>query len=284
MSGISRLGAEWSYVKIKHQPLKPDGTKRGDPEIECLQCGHVFRGGASRIRSHLLGTKDGVSACDAVSEEDKQKLGKIAQEKSEQQLSKKRKTDLDNLTRSNSDPSAASTSNSSRFNPITSAFQKVDKASADASVARFFYANGLPFNAARSSQYSDMIDQITKMPPGYKPPTYNRIRDELLDQEKARVAADLKSCIDSSAKAGPDITSDGWSDARSRPLLNFLLLTTKGAQFIKAVDTTGQSKTDDYIADMLSEAIEEAGPENVVQVITDSAANCKAAGKLVEQQ
>lgn len=94
----------------------------------------------------------------------------------------------------------------------------------------------------------------------------------------------MKSCIDSSAKAGSDITSDGWSDARSRPLLNFLLLTTKGAQFIKAVDTTGQSKTDDYIADMLSEAIEEAGPENVVQVITDSAANCKAAGKLVEQQ
>lgn len=184
MSGISRLGAEWSYVKIKHQPLKPDGTKRGDPEIECLQCGHVFRGGASRIRSHLLGTKDGVSACDAVSEEDKQKLGKIAQEKSEQQLSKKRKTDLDNLTRSNSDPSAASTSNSSRFNPITSAFQKVDKASADASVARFFYANGLPFNAARSSQYSDMIDQITKMPPGYKPPTYNRIRDELLIRKR----------------------------------------------------------------------------------------------------
>ncbi|KAL0044310.1 hypothetical protein WJX82_010899 [Trebouxia sp. C0006] len=35
---------------------------------------------------------------------------------------------------------------------------------------------------------------------------------------------------------------------------------------------------------MLFEAIEEAGPENVVQVITDSAANCKAAGKLVEQQ
>ena len=87
-----------------------------------MQCGHIFRGGASRIRSHLLGTKDGVSACDAVSEEDKQKLSKIAQKKSEQQLSKKRKTDLDNLTRSNSDPSAASTSNSSRFNPITSAF------------------------------------------------------------------------------------------------------------------------------------------------------------------
>ena len=72
-------------------------------------------------------------------------------------------------------------SNSSGFNPITPAFQKVDKASADASVARFFYANGLPFNAACSSQYSDMVDQITKMPPGYKPPTYNRIRDELLD-------------------------------------------------------------------------------------------------------
>ncbi len=70
MSGISKFGDEWSYVKIKHQPLNANGTKRGDPEVECLQCGHMFRGGASRIRSHLLGTKDGVSACEKVSEED----------------------------------------------------------------------------------------------------------------------------------------------------------------------------------------------------------------------
>lgn len=75
------------------------------------------------------GTKDGVSACASTSKEDKQKLGRIAQKKSEQQLAKKRKTDLDTLTCSNSDPSAFSTDSSSTFNPIKSAFHKVDKAS-----------------------------------------------------------------------------------------------------------------------------------------------------------
>ena len=151
VNAASKLRDGWTYVKIRHQPLNANGTKRGDPEAECLQC-------------------------------------------------------------------------------------------------------GLPFNAARSSQYRDMVDQLTRMHPGYKPPEYNRLREQLLGEEKDRVAAELKSCIDSSTKAGSDLTSDGWSDARSRPLLNFFLITPKGAQFIKAVDTSGQSKTDDYIADRLFEA------------------------------
>ena len=52
----SKRGVEWQQVKIEHQELKPDGSKRGDPEVSCIYCLHSFRGGASRIRDHLLGT------------------------------------------------------------------------------------------------------------------------------------------------------------------------------------------------------------------------------------
>ena len=55
-------GAEWLQVDIIGQELKPDGSKRGDPLVRRKHCSHQFRGGAHRVRSHLLGTKDGVKA------------------------------------------------------------------------------------------------------------------------------------------------------------------------------------------------------------------------------
>ena len=39
-----------------------------------------------------------------------------------------------------------------------------------------------------------------------------------------------------------------------------------------------------YVADVLSEAIEEMGPANVVQVVMDGAAVCIAAGALLEER
>ena len=35
MNATSTRGPEWSHVKIVRQELKPDGSKRGDPEVEC---------------------------------------------------------------------------------------------------------------------------------------------------------------------------------------------------------------------------------------------------------
>ena len=164
------------------------------------------------------------------------------------------------------------------------AYAKVDKASADASVARIFYANGLPFNAARSKEYQAMIDQVTRMPPGHKAPDYNKLRNEMLQTEKDRIEKDLSACVSNSAETGSDLTSDGWTDAAHRPLLNILLVTVQGAQFVQAHDTSGFTKSAEYIAGVLCDAIEAAGSENKVLVITDSAANCKAAGAIVEER
>ncbi|KAK9811323.1 hypothetical protein WJX72_001847 [[Myrmecia] bisecta] len=67
-----------------------------------------------------------------------------------------------------------------------------------------------------------------------------------------------------------------------RPLLNFLLVTPKGAVFHSALDTSGEEKSAVFIAKQLSDIIDEIGPEQFVQVVTDSAASCKAAGALIE--
>jgi hypothetical protein len=57
----------------------------------------------------------------------------------------------------------------------------------------------------------------------------------------------------------------------------------KGELFLKAVDTCGEVKDAAFIAARITEAIHEVGAENVIQVVTDSAAVCKAAGKIIEQ-
>ena len=78
------------------------------------------------------------------------------------------------------------------------------------------------------------------------------------------------------------IVSDGWKDARNCPLINVLAVSPKGAMFLKAVDCEGQVKDGPFIANILIEAIEQVGPRNVVQVITNNTKNCRAAGLLVD--
>ena len=85
-------------------------------------------------------------------------------------------------------------------------------------------------------------------------------------------------------ETGVTIVSDGWKDARNRPLINVLAVSLKGAMFLKAMDCEGQVKDGSFIANILIEAIEQVGARNVVQVITDNAKNCRGAGLLVEER
>eukprot|EP01018_Ginkgo_biloba_P006191 Gb_19787 [translate_table: standard] len=52
--------------------------------------------------------------------------------------------------------------------------------------------------------------------------------------------------------------------------------------FLNVVDCNGELKIATFIANILINAIENVGPSNVVQVITDNARVCKAARLLVE--
>ncbi|XP_021803930.1 uncharacterized protein LOC110748227, partial [Prunus avium] len=55
-----------------------------------------------------------------------------------------------------------------------------------------------------------------------------------------------------------------------------------GPMFLKAINCEGETKNASFIANLLDECIREIGPQNVVQVITDNASACKAAGQIIE--
>lgn len=143
-------------------------------------------------------------------------------------------------------------------------------------IARMFYTAGLPFHLARNPHYQRAFNLASNLNvKGYVPPGYNMLRTKLLANEKEHVDRLLVPIKQAWNDKGVTIVCDGWSDPQRRPLINFIAITEGGAMFLKAVNTEGEIKDKFYIASLIKEVILEVGSQNVVQVITDNAANCK---------
>ena len=84
------------------------------------------------------------------------------------------------------------------------------------------------------------------------------------------------------SQKGVSIVSDGWSDPQRRSLINFMAVTESGPIFLKAIDCSNEIKDKDFIAKLMREVIMEVGHSNVVQIVTDNAAVCKATGLIIE--
>ena len=54
--------------------------------------------------------------------------------------------------------------------------------------------------------------------------------------------------------------------------------------FLKSVNTNGIRKDAEYVASVFLDAMEEVGAQHVVQIVTDNAANYKAAGEIIESK
>ena len=80
------------------------------------------------------------------------------------------------------------------------------------------------------------------------------------------------------------IVSDGWNDSQRRPLINFMAVIGGSPMFLKAIDCSGETKDKHFISNLMEEVIIEIGPKNVIQILTDNASNCRAAGQIIEAQ
>jgi hypothetical protein len=99
---------------------------------------------------------------------------------------------------------------------------------------------------------------------------------------------DIKQQIEEYRKiwknTGCTLMADGWTDRCRRTLINFLVYCPEGTVFIKSVDASQHSKTADMLFKLFKEVVLYVGAENVVQFVTDNAANYVAAGKLLEKE
>ena len=82
--------------------------------------------------------------------------------------------------------------------------------------------------------------------------------------------------------SGVSIVSDGWTDPARHPIINFMVSSLNGPVFMKAVDTLGEYKDAQFMGELFIKVVEDVGVESCVQIITDNAPVCKAAGMIVE--
>ena len=73
--------------------------------------------------------------------------------------------------------------------------------------------------------------------------------------------------------------SDGWTNQKRAPIINFLVYCPRGTMFLKSLDVSGLTKDADTLFKLFDKVVQEVGPEYVVQFITDNDSSYKSAGK-----
>ena len=108
-------------------------------------------------------------------------------------------------------------------------------------------------------------------------PKFCRLLDNAVGRAKVLIEDQKKEW----KKYGCTILSDGWTDRRSRTIINFLVACKDDVVFWKFVDASNKVKNAHTLALMLGNVVIEVGVENVVQIITNNATAFVAAGKFI---
>ncbi|XP_057837206.1 uncharacterized protein LOC131047347 isoform X2 [Cryptomeria japonica] len=143
---------------------------------------------------------------------------------------------------------------------------------------------GSAYMIDRSPYWQEMVDALTICGAGFKAPSESDLSGPILSQMVDDVKKDLDEQRQIWSTKGCTIMIDGWMDRRNRTLLNFLVSSAGGTVFVKSIDASAHCKNATYLCEQIEEVIDEVGEENVVQVVTDNAANYVAAGRLLMER
>ncbi|KAK9143314.1 hypothetical protein Syun_012714 [Stephania yunnanensis] len=276
-----------------------DATRQ---KVRCNYCQREFSGGVYRMKFHLAQIKNkDIIPCTEVPNEVRDLIQSILSVPKKQKTPKKPKVDqVANGSQHSSSASdgfnpnpASSGQNGSTCpsllfsRPSPSAQPPVEDAQkqkhddADKKIASFFFHNSIPFSASKSVYYQAMVDAVVECGVGYRAPSYESLRSTLLEKAKGEINENFRKLRDGWRETGCTILSDYWSDGRTKSIIIFSVTCPKGTLFLKSVDVSAHADDAHYLFGLLESIVLEVGLENVVQVITDSAATYAYAGRLL---
>ncbi|XP_066351342.1 uncharacterized protein [Miscanthus floridulus] len=239
-----------NHLKRKSSDIGWEWGRLCDPNdknrVKCLFCGQESTAGIYRLKQHLAHVGTSIVKCSKVSEEVKQKC----------------KRNLDETAK-----------------------KKRDKQQHDKELLEFnfvpIYSAAIPFNACDNDEFREMVEAIGQFGPSFHPPTQYDLRGKLLEEEHARTKSLLQDHEDEKIKHGCSIMTDAWTDMKRRSIMNLCTNTSEGTTFIKSKEMPNVSHTSEVIYELVDKAIEDAGAENVVQIVTDNASNNMGAKALL---
>ncbi|KAH9292010.1 hypothetical protein KI387_042802, partial [Taxus chinensis] len=269
------------------------GATRGTRTWKCHFCQVEFQGSITRVNAHLLHIRGkGVGPCDKLSLKQRAEINKLWGCNTEG------KPVSTTLAMRSATPSSARTfhgaqlptypssstsgavepkgkhkmtGSSDAANTVAELFNVQNKDDADDAIGKLFFACGIPFHVARSPYYKDVVAKITRAGPSYVPPGETKLRTTILDKNYSKINILMEKMKATWVTTGCNIIMDGWTNIRHHPLINIMVTCTEGPYFLKAIDCSGHVKDADFQFQILRDAIEEVGLENVVQVVMDAA-------------
>ncbi|XP_042499920.1 uncharacterized protein LOC122078124 [Macadamia integrifolia] len=278
--------------------------------VRCTLCGKDAKGGIKRLKQHLIGGYGDISKCpktiaaiaremhEAIMRNQKRKpyvfdedysvdhqQGEDLLEEIESggQLQSVKGPIDSYLRRTPEEIVGERRSKGSTQTTIQSSLRSnADREKTNAYVAKWFYKTGIPFKTVKLRSFEEMVEAIAQFGSGYKPPSYHELRVPLLQDEKAQIDYIKKKYEDYWKMHGCTLMYDGWTDKRGRHLINFLVNCPLGTYFMGSVDVSSESQYADMLFQLLDSKIEEIGEDNVVQVVTDNAANYVAAAHCLD--
>lgn len=275
-----------------------DATRQ---KVRCNYCQREFSGGVYRMKFHLAQIKNkDIVPCAEVPIDVRDRIQGILSTPKKQRAPKKPKVDMETATNGQQHSSSASggihhgssgqnesncpstfpSSSPSAQPPIDDA-QKQKKDETDKKVAVFFFHNSIPFSAAKSLYYQEMVNAIAEYGVGYRAPSYEKLKSTLLVKVKGDIQNSYKKYRDEWKETGCTILCNSWSDGRTKSFLIISITCSKGTLFLKSVNISGREDDATYLSDLLETIVLEVGVENVVQVITDATASYVYAGRLL---
>ncbi|XP_050938906.1 uncharacterized protein LOC103496546 isoform X5 [Cucumis melo] len=293
----------------------------GRQKIKCKYCNKVMLGGGiSRLKQHLAGERGNVAPCEEVPEEVKVQIQQLLGFKVLEKL-KRQKNGSKNAvscfpSREEINDGTHGVQNSRRHSlrrkakevregvtkeakrkkkhllPTTFVTQSVNQNTAqiesieqaDMAVAKFVYQAGIPITVVNSQYFQQMADAIAAVGPGYKMPTYYSLMGKLLDRSVQDVGEYVEELRKSWEVTGCSVLVDRWVDRTGSVVINFFVYCSKGTMFLKSVDSSEISESAEGLLNLFDTIVQEVGPKNIVNFVTDSSSLFKAAGILLVEK
>ncbi|XP_057799026.1 uncharacterized protein LOC131014896 [Salvia miltiorrhiza] len=146
-------------------------------------------------------------------------------------------------------------------------------------IGRFFYENGLDFDAVNSPSFQSMISLFCRRGMQCQAPTVEELKGWIFEDVIKEMNQRVDEIRRSWAETGCTIMLDGWTDANGRSLVNVLVDCPKGTVYLHSSDISDCLKNMDAMQTFFAKILAEVGVQNVVQIMTySSSAFMKEAG------
>nr|XP_011469160.1 PREDICTED: uncharacterized protein LOC105352880 [Fragaria vesca subsp. vesca] len=146
-------------------------------------------------------------------------------------------------------------------------------------ISKFFIYDNVPAAKVASPHFENMVIGIHRAGQGVLPPTPYEIRNKYLEMEFKDISEYVDTLKATWETYGCTIMCDGWTGPTRLSIINFMVYSKGTTVFLRSVDSSSEKKEHEYIYKLLKGVIKEVGERNMVQVVTDNAANYVKAGK-----